>query len=202
VPLTLTSKLPAGGVSIFATMTRLANELGAINLSQGFPDFDCAPELIEAVTRYMRAGHNQYAPMPGVLALREAIAAKVEQLYGPRFDPATEVVVTSGATAGLYATLTTFVQPGEPQRAQKPGTAPGGLGPRFAELAEQCGLEVDIDAAQRGVDAHVRNLSLIAQYRRTAFYRCGNIATGFETKSHQNRKTRFIQPISSFCAEF
>ena len=61
----------------------------------------------------MREGHNQYAPMPGVLALREGIAAKVEQLYGPNYDPVTEVVVTSGATAGLYATLTTFVQPGD-----------------------------------------------------------------------------------------
>jgi len=109
----VTSKLPDIGTSIFAVQTRLANEHKAINLSQGFPDFDCDPALVEAVARAMRDGHNQYAPMPGVLALREAIAAKVEQLYGPKFDPVTEVVVTSGATAGLYATLTTFVQPGD-----------------------------------------------------------------------------------------
>ncbi|OFW43350.1 MAG: methionine aminotransferase [Acidobacteria bacterium RIFCSPLOWO2_12_FULL_67_14b] len=107
------SKLPDIGVSIFSVMTRLANEHKAINLSQGFPDFDCDPALVEAVAKAMRDGHNQYAPMPGVLALREGIAAKVERLYGPRFDPATEVLVTSGATAGLYATLTTFVQPGD-----------------------------------------------------------------------------------------
>jgi methionine aminotransferase len=107
------SKLPDIGTSIFAVMTRLANEHGAINLSQGFPDFDCDPELIEAVARAMHAGFNQYAPMPGVLALREAIAAKVELLYGPRYDPATEIVVTSGATAGLYATLTALVHPGD-----------------------------------------------------------------------------------------
>ena len=107
------SKLPSGGVSIFAVMTRLSNEVGAINLSQGFPDFDTSPELIESVARFMREGHNQYAPMPGVLALREGISEKVEQLYGPQYDPVTEVVVTSGATAGLYATLTTFVQPGD-----------------------------------------------------------------------------------------
>jgi methionine transaminase len=69
-------------------MTRLANEHGAINLSQGFPDFDCAPELVDAVTAAMRAGHNQYAPMPGVLALREAISAKVERCYGALYDPA------------------------------------------------------------------------------------------------------------------
>jgi len=109
----VTSKLPDIGVSIFAVMTRLANEHKAINLSQGFPDFDCDPALVEAVARAMREGHNQYAPMPGVLALREGIAAKVEQLYGPRFDPMTEVIVTSGATAGLYATLTALVRPGD-----------------------------------------------------------------------------------------
>ena len=107
------SKLPDIGVSIFAVMTRLANEHRAINLSQGFPDFDCDPALIDAVARAMRDGFNQYAPMPGVLALREAIAAKVELLYGPRFDPVTEVLVTSGATAGLYATLTALVRAGD-----------------------------------------------------------------------------------------
>jgi methionine aminotransferase len=94
-------------------MTRLANEHKAINLSQGFPDFDCDPALVEAVAAAMRAGHNQYAPMPGVLALREAIAAKVDQCYGARYDAATEIVVTSGATAGLFATLTALVQPGD-----------------------------------------------------------------------------------------
>ena len=75
--ISVTSKLPDISVSIFAVMTRLANEHGAINLSQGFPDFDCDPTLVDAVARAMRDGHNQYAPMPGVLALREAIAAKV-----------------------------------------------------------------------------------------------------------------------------
>jgi len=107
------SKLPDIGTSIFAVMTRLANEHGAINLSQGFPDFDCAPALVDAVARAMRAGHNQYAPMPGVQALREVIAAKVAHCYGASYDPMTEVVVTSGATAGLYATLTALVHPGD-----------------------------------------------------------------------------------------
>jgi methionine transaminase len=109
----ISSKLPDIGISIFSVMTRLANEHGAINLSQGFPDFDCDPALVEAVAAAMRAGFNQYAPMPGVLALREAIAAKVEHCYGPRYDPNTEIQVVSGATAGLYATLTAFVQPGD-----------------------------------------------------------------------------------------
>jgi methionine aminotransferase len=107
------SKLPAIGVSIFSVMTRLANEHGAINLSQGFPDFDCDPALVEAVARAMRNGHNQYAPMPGVQALRDAIAAKVRHCYGAPVDPATEVQVTCGATEALYSTLTAFVKPGD-----------------------------------------------------------------------------------------
>jgi methionine aminotransferase len=107
------SKLPAGGVSIFAVMTRLSNEVGAINLSQGFPDFDTSPELVESVARQMRAGHNQYAPMPGVLALREALSVKIERLYGRRYDPATEITITAGATEGLFASITALVHPGD-----------------------------------------------------------------------------------------
>ncbi|XXT19387.1 methionine aminotransferase [Sorangium sp. So ce429] len=109
----LPSKLPSTGVSIFTVMSRLANEHGAINLSQGFPDFDCAPELVEAVARHMRAGHNQYAPMQGVLALREALSAKIERLYGRRYDPATEITITSGATEGIFSTISAFVRPGD-----------------------------------------------------------------------------------------
>ena len=109
----LRSKLPSSGVSIFAVMTRLANEHGAINLSQGFPDYDCAPELVDAVTRYMREGYNQYAPMPGVLALREALSSKIQQLYGRRCDPVSEITITTGATEGLFVALTAFVHPGD-----------------------------------------------------------------------------------------
>src|SRR5688572_14160608 len=109
----LRSKLPSSPVSIFAVMTRLANEHGAINLSQGFPDFNCSPELVETVARYMRDGHNQYAPMPGVMALREALSAKIERLYGRRYDPVTEITVTTGATEGLFVALTAFVHPGD-----------------------------------------------------------------------------------------
>jgi methionine aminotransferase len=107
------SKLPDVGVSVFSVMTRLANEHKAINLSQGFPDFDCNPALVEAVAQAMRDGHNQYPPMPGVLALRAAIAAKVERCYGHRVDPETEVQVTCGATEALYAALTAFVRTGD-----------------------------------------------------------------------------------------
>src|SRR5688572_33345332 len=109
----VSSKLPDIGVSIFAVQTRLANEHKAINLSQGFPDFDCAPELVEAVARAMREGHNQYAPMPGLFALRQALSRKIELLYGRRYDPATEITVTSGATEGIFSTLTALVRPGD-----------------------------------------------------------------------------------------
>ena len=94
-------------------MSRLADEHGAVNLSQGFPDFDCAPELVETVARHMRDGHNQYAPMPGVPALREALSRKIELLYDRRYDPATEITITSGATEALYSTLTALVRPGD-----------------------------------------------------------------------------------------
>ena len=111
--LTVQSKLPSTGVSIFAVMTRLANEHGAINLSQGFPDFDCSPELVDLVARCMREGHNQYAPMPGVAALRAALAMKIERLYGRRYDPETEITITAGATEGLFSTLSALVRPGD-----------------------------------------------------------------------------------------
>src|ERR1044072_6088020 len=101
----LRSKLPDTGVTIFTTMSRLALEHGAINLSQGFPDFNCAPELMGAVPRYRREGHNQYARMPGTIPLREALAMKIECLYGRRYDPVTEITVSSGATEALFAIL-------------------------------------------------------------------------------------------------
>ena len=107
------SKLPGTGVSIFAVMSRLAAEHRAVNMGQGAPDFDCDPALIDAVARYMREGHSQYAPMAGVLRLREVLSAKIEAVYGHRYDPATEVTVTSGATEGLYSTLTALVHSGD-----------------------------------------------------------------------------------------
>ena len=109
----LVSKLPSAGVTIFTVMSTLANDTGAINLSQGFPDFDCAPSLIDAVAQKMREGHNQYCPMPGVLPLREALSHKIERLYGRRYDPATEITVTSGATEALFSTITALVHPGD-----------------------------------------------------------------------------------------
>ena len=97
----LQSRLPGVGTTIFTVMSKLAADVGAINLSQGFPDFDCDPELVELVARHMREGRNQYAPMPGVLALREAIAAMYVDAGARRYDPETEITVTSGATEAI-----------------------------------------------------------------------------------------------------
>jgi methionine aminotransferase len=107
------SKLPDVGVSIFAVMTRLADERGALNLSQGFPDFACDPALVDAVYRHMQAGENQYAPMPGVLALREALAAKIKRLYDAEYDPVTEITITSGATEAIFDIISALVRPGD-----------------------------------------------------------------------------------------
>lgn len=109
----ITSKLPDVGVTIFSVMTQLANSAGAINLSQGFPDFNPAPEIIAGIGAYMASGHNQYAPMQGVMALREKIAEKTRRRYGAVYDPATEITVTSGATEALYAAITAVVRPGD-----------------------------------------------------------------------------------------
>jgi len=107
------SKLPDVGVTIFTVMTQLSIEYGAINLSQGFPDFDADPELLSLVEKQMRSGQNQYAPMQGVLPLREAIAEKTSELYGAEYRPDTEITVTSGATEAIYAAITAVVNPGD-----------------------------------------------------------------------------------------
>jgi methionine aminotransferase len=109
----ITSKLPHVGTTIFTVMSKLAQECGAINLSQGFPDFPIDSRLIDLVDKAMRAGHNQYAPMPGLPALREAIAVKVKRLYGFSYDPETEVTVTAGGTQAIFTTLGAVVHPGD-----------------------------------------------------------------------------------------
>jgi methionine aminotransferase len=94
-------------------MTQMANEHRAINLSQGFPDFDCAPELLELVNQSYRQGHHQYAPMPGLLSLREQIAAKVNRLHGADYHPETEVTVTAGGTQAIFTAISAFIQPND-----------------------------------------------------------------------------------------
>ncbi|MEW6513610.1 MAG: pyridoxal phosphate-dependent aminotransferase [Pseudomonadota bacterium] len=107
------SRLPNVGTTIFTVMSRLANEHGAINLSQGFPDFSPPPYLLERVTHHMQAGANQYPPMAGVAPLREAIAEKVERLYGAKYDVENEITVTAGATQALFTAIATCVRPGD-----------------------------------------------------------------------------------------
>ena len=109
----LPSRLPDVGTTIFAVMSHKAQQHGALNLSQGFPDFECPAELRERVARAMAAGHNQYAPMPGLPALTEAIANKVDALYGAGVDAGGEVTITSGATEALFVAIQAAVQPGD-----------------------------------------------------------------------------------------
>ncbi|MCX2864488.1 pyridoxal phosphate-dependent aminotransferase [Paucibacter sp. PLA-PC-4] len=109
----LHSRLPHVGTTIFSTMSALAHQHQAVNLGQGFPDFDCDPRLLDAVGRAMAGGHNQYPPMPGVLLLREAVSAKIEALYGHHYDPGSEITITAGATQGIFTTLLAIVHPGD-----------------------------------------------------------------------------------------
>lgn len=109
----LHSKLPKTGTSIFAKMSALATEHKAINLAQGFPDFHCDADLIKLVEKAMKNGHNQYAPLAGVPALREAIAAKTEKLYGASYDSNTEITVTAGATQAIFTAITAYIREGD-----------------------------------------------------------------------------------------
>lgn len=109
-PGTITSKLPRVGTTIFTTMSKLAQEHNAINLSQGFPDFSCSEELVELVNKSMLKGYNQYAPMPGVMGLREIIAEKTEELYSIKYNPETEITITSGATQAIYTAISAFIK--------------------------------------------------------------------------------------------
>ena len=107
------TKLPAVGTTIFTVMSALALEKNAVNLGQGFPDFDCDPKLVGAVNDAMTRGLNQYPPMPGVPVLREAIAAKLQQLHGRSYNPNTEITVTAGATQAIITAVLAVVHPGD-----------------------------------------------------------------------------------------
>ncbi len=107
------SKLPQVGTTIFTVMSALAAEHGAVNLGQGFPDFACDPALPGAVARAMQAGHNQYPPMAGIPALRQAVAAKIEALHGRAYDANAEITVTAGATQAILTAILATVRPGD-----------------------------------------------------------------------------------------
>jgi methionine aminotransferase len=112
-PVALQTRLPKVGTNIFTVMSALATEHQAVNLGQGFPDFDCDPALVEDVAGAMRGGLNQYPPMPGALPLREAVARKIETLYGRRYDPGTEITITAGATQAILTAVLCCVHPGD-----------------------------------------------------------------------------------------
>jgi methionine aminotransferase len=109
----LQTKFPGIGTNIFTIMSALATETGAVNLGQGFPDFECDPTLVQDVTEAMTRGLNQYPPMTGIPALREAVAGKIEAMYRRRYDPATEVTVTAGATQAILTAILSVVRPGD-----------------------------------------------------------------------------------------
>ena len=107
------SRLPNVGTTIFTVMSALATQHKAVNLGQGFPDFDCDPELVDGVTAAMQQGHNQYPPMPGVPALRQAIAAKIEAVYARQYSADTEITITAGATQAILTAILCCVGPGD-----------------------------------------------------------------------------------------
>ncbi len=113
VAMQIKSKLPNVGTTIFTVMSALATEHKAVNLGQGFPDFPMSEELTAKVAEAMKNGHNQYAPMPGLIGLRESIAEKVEFLYNTKINPDTEITITPGGTYAIYSSLTTILQPGD-----------------------------------------------------------------------------------------
>lgn len=107
------SKLPNVGTTIFTVMSGLANQAGAINLSQGFPNFNPSERLQRLVTEHMAKGANQYSPMPGILPLRERIAEKIDRMYGVSVDPETEITITAGGTQAIFCAIAAFVRPGD-----------------------------------------------------------------------------------------
>jgi methionine aminotransferase len=107
------SKLPNVGTTIFTVMSKLAADTNAINLSQGFPDFDCDKELVSLVNKYMKTGNNQYAPMAGLMVLREMLAQKTEELYKAKYNPETEITITAGATQAIYTAITAIINEGD-----------------------------------------------------------------------------------------
>ena len=112
-PFSIKSKLPKCGTTIFTVMTTLATQHKAINLSQGFPDFEASEELISLVNHYMKKGVNQYAPMQGIFPLREQLVEKAEALYGVKYNPETEINITSGGTEAIYTAITAMIHEGD-----------------------------------------------------------------------------------------
>jgi len=170
----IASKLPRVGTTIFTVMSRLAAEHNAINLSQGFPDFDCAPELRALFTKYVNAGVNQYPPMAGIMPLREAITDKVQALYGATYDPEHEVTVVPGATYGIFTAIATLVRPGdevllfEPAYdSYAPAVEVAGGCPVYVQLRYP-DYSIDWDAVQRAITPKTRMIVINTPNNPTA----------------------------------
>lgn len=158
----ITSKLPAVGTTIFSVMSKLAIENNAINLSQGFPDFNCSDKLVELVNHYMQKGFNQYAPMQGVIGLREQIAIMIEELYGTKYHPETEITITAGATQAIYTAISAVIREGdevivfEPAYdCYTPAIIVAGGKPIYVTLS-QPDFSIDWNAVKKLINHHTR----------------------------------------------
>ena len=168
------SKLPAVGTTIFTVMSQLAHEQRAVNLGQGFPDFDCDPQLKALVSEAMQSGHNQYAPMAGLAPLRQAIAAKVADLYGHRYDADAEITVTAGATQAILTAVLAVVRPGDDVIVLEPaydsyGPAIELAGGRVVPVALdwERGYRIDWDRVRAAVTPRTRLLMLNSPHNPT-----------------------------------
>ena len=162
----INSKFPEIGTSIFAVMSKLANEHNAINLSQGFPDFQCSPESINLVDKYMKKGYNQYAPMEGIMPLREMIAEKTEEIYSKKYNPEKEITITAGGTQALFSAITAFVREGdevivfEPAYdSYVPAIVMNGGRPIYIQLKHPY-YDIDWDVVQRSISSRTRMIIL------------------------------------------
>ena len=171
----LHTKLPAVGTTVFTTMSALANEHGAVNLGQGFPDFGCDPKLLDMVNDAMRAGHNQYPMMTGAPPLREAIAAKIATLYGHQYDAAREITVTAGATQALATAILCCVHPGDEVIVIEPVydsylpavALAGGVPVRVAMQVGDQGYSVPWDAVAAAVSPRTRLIIINSPHNPT-----------------------------------
>ncbi len=170
---TITSKLPNTSTSIFATMSGLAAKHNAINLSQGFPDFEISEKLIDRVSYYMKAGHNQYAPMTGIPELNKAISKKVEKLHGVKYDPTKEINITAGATQALYTAIAAFVRDNdeviifEPAYdAYAPAVKVNGGTVKYAQM-EQPGFRINWEQTTRMLSSNTRMIIINTPHNPT-----------------------------------
>ena len=165
-PENIISKLPAAGTTIFTIMSVLANEHKAINLSQGFPNFDASEELISLVHHYMKKGMNQYAPMQGIIPLREAISEKVEDQNGVKYNPETEITITSGGTQAIYTAIAAMIREGDEVIVMEPAydcyvpaiELNGGV-PVFVQLKAP-DYNIDWEAVKKVISIHTRMIMI------------------------------------------